>query len=237
MERSMGTVNSAATTGRIALLWRGDPGADPPAPERRRLSLIFAELAALGIAADPLVWSEEVAEAMRERLLTFDGVLVWVDPLSDGNDRSRLDPVLREAAARGVWVSAHPDVILKMGVKEVLHRTRDLGWGADTHLYRTVSAFRAEFPTHLATAGSRVLDQNRVNSGQGVWKVELIEPEPAQRVRVLQAQRGSVLQDLALEDFISRCEAYFDGDGLIVDQAFQPRLPEGMIRCYLAANE
>jgi hypothetical protein len=30
---------------------------------------------------------------------------------------------------KGVWVSAHPDVILKMGVKEVLHRTRHLGWG------------------------------------------------------------------------------------------------------------
>jgi hypothetical protein len=30
-------------------------------------------------------------------------------------------------ASQGVWVSA--DVILKMGVKEVLYRTKDLGWG------------------------------------------------------------------------------------------------------------
>jgi hypothetical protein len=233
----MGTLNSAATTGRVALLWRGDPAADPPAPERTRLSLIFAELAALGIAAEPLIWADEIAEAVRERLLAFDGVLVWVDPLSDGKDRSRLDPVLREAAAHGVWVSAHPDVILKMGVKEVLHRTRDLGWGADTHLYRTATAFRAEFPGRLEAAGPRVLKQNRGNGGQGVWKVELIEPEPTQRVRVLHAQRGSVTEELALEDFMSRCEAYFEGDGLIIDQAFQPRLPEGMIRCYLAGDE
>ncbi len=233
----MGTLNSAATTGRVALLWRGDPAADPPAPERTRLQLIFAELAALGIAAEPVIWADEIAEAVRERLLAFDGVLVWVDPLSDGRDRSRLDPVLREAAAHGVWVSAHPDVILKMGVKEVLHRTRDLGWGADTDLYRTASAFRAEFPIRLAASGPRVLKQNRGNGGQGVWKVELIEPEPAQRVRVPHAQRGSVPEDLALNDFISRCDAYFDRGGLIIDQAFQTRLPEGMIRCYLAANE
>jgi hypothetical protein len=40
--------------------------------------------------------------------------------------------MLRDLAARGVWVSAHPDVILKMGVEDVLYRTRHLGWGTDT---------------------------------------------------------------------------------------------------------
>jgi hypothetical protein len=32
---------------------------------------------------------------------------------------------------------------------------------------------------------------------------------------------------------MQRCRPYFAGDGRIIDQAFQPRLPEGMIRCYL----
>jgi hypothetical protein len=225
------------TNPRVALLWRGDPAAEPPAPEQTRLRLIFTELAALGIAAEPVIWAEEVEPSVAARLLEFDGVLVWVDPLSDGRDRSRLDPLLRTLAARGLWVSAHPDVILKMGVKEVLYRTRDFSWGADTHLYRTAAAFRAEFPKRLRTAGPRVLKQNRGNGGQGVWKLELIESEPTQRARVLHAQRGSIPANLALEDFMSRCEAYFEGDGVIVDQAFQPRLPEGMIRCYLAGNE
>jgi len=233
----MGTRYSTPTTGRIALLWRGDPEANPPVPERTRLRLIFAELAALGIAAEPVVWADEIAEEVCERLLAFDGVLVWVDPLSDGKDRSRLDPALREVAAHGVWVSAHPDVILKMGVKEVLHRTRGLGWGADTALYRTATTFRAKFPGRLAAAGPRVLKQNRGNGGQGVWKVELIESGLPRWARVLHAQRGCVPEELVLEDFMSRCEAYFNGGGPIVDQAFQPRLPEGMIRCYLASNE
>ena len=52
----------------------------------------------------------------------------------------------------GVWVSAHPDVILKMGAKEVLHRTRHLGWGTDTHPYRAAPAFREEFPPRLLSA-------------------------------------------------------------------------------------
>jgi hypothetical protein len=35
---------------------------------------------------------------------------------------------------------------------------------------------------------------------------------------------------------MTRCEAYFGWGGCIVDQPFQPRLPDGMIRCYMAAD-
>jgi hypothetical protein len=41
-----------------------------------------------------------------------------------------------------VYVSAHPDVIAKMGVKAVLHRTRTMGWGTDTRYYETLAAIR-----------------------------------------------------------------------------------------------
>ncbi len=227
---------------RIALLWRGDPSAPPPAPESTRLHLIFASLAELGAIGEPVIYADEIADAVRERLLGFDGVLVWVDPLSDGKDRSRLDPLLRDVASHGIWVSAHPEVILKMGVKEVLFRTRELGWGADTHLYRTVGEFRSDFPTRLQASGPRVLKQNRGNGGQGVWKVELVSQAtgataPDLPVRVLHALRGSVPEDITLRAFMARCEAYFDGEGRIIDQAFQPRLPEGMIRCYLSRDK
>jgi hypothetical protein len=146
-----------------------------------------------------------------------------------------LDPLLREVAGRGSWVSAHPDVILKMGTKEVLYRTRALGWGTDTRRYRTAAQFAAEFPALLASGGPRVLKQNRGNDGQGVWKVE-----PAGKpdtVRVLEALRGSIPEELPLSQFIARCEAYFTDGGLIIDQPFQPRLPEGMIRCYMGVDK
>jgi hypothetical protein len=227
--------------GRIALVWRGDPKAEPPAPGATRFHLIFAALDALGLAAEPVLYSEEAEEQVRARLLAADGVLVWVNPLDAGKDRSRLDPLLRDIAARGVWVSAHPDVILKMGVKEVLYRTRDLGWGADTDLYASVEDFDRRFPARLAARGPRVLKQNRGNGGQGVWKVELAgdigaDPGPRAPVRVLHALRGSVPEDLPLGAFMARCRSYFAGGGRIIDQAFQPRLPDGMIRCYLAQN-
>jgi hypothetical protein len=227
---------------KIALLWRGDPAAAPPAPESTRQAPIFKAVAERGALAEPVIYADHAVDAVRERLMSFDGVLVWVDPISDGADRSTLDPMLREVAARGVWVSAHPDVILKMGVKEVLYRTRRLGWGADTHLYAGARDLHDRFPERLAAAGPRVLKQNRGNGGIGVWKVEEIvdaraPPGSNPRVRVLQARRGAAPEDVSLGDFLGRCEVYFEDGGRIIDQAFQPRLPEGMIRCYMTGDE
>jgi hypothetical protein len=230
------------TVGRVALVWRGDPKDEPPTPSATRFHLIFSALSARGLAAEPVLYCEEMEDQIRASLLAVDGVLVWVNPLDAGKNRSRLDPLLRDVAARGVWVSTHPDVILKMGVKEVLYRTRALGWSADTDLYPSVDDFIRRFPARLAAAGPRVLKQNRGNAGQGVWKVELVSdvgpnPGPSAPVRVLHALRGSVPEDLSLGAFMQRCRSYFAGEGRIIDQAFQPRLPEGMIRCYLSRNE
>jgi hypothetical protein len=121
-----------------------------------------------------------------------------------------------------------------MGVKEVLHRTKHLGWGTDTRLYRTPVEFQEQFPDVLASSGPRVLKQNRGNAGQGVWKVEQTD---SARVTVLEAQRGSVPEALMLENFMARCEAYFSADGCIIDQPFQSRLPDGMIRCYMGGDK
>jgi hypothetical protein len=123
-----------------------------------------------------------------------------------------------------------------MGVKEVLYRTRHLGWGADTHRYDSAAAFRAEFPQRLRTGGPRVLKQNRGNGGQGIWKVEALSGSDA-TVSVLQALRGSRPEELPLDNFIARCEPYFGWGGCIIDQAFQPRLPDGMIRCYMSGSK
>jgi hypothetical protein len=223
----------------IAIVWRGDRDARCNAtPANNRFHRIFEELAIAGLHAEPAVYDEAFADTVREQLLTADGVLVWIDPIHQGKTREALDPLLREVAARGPWVSAHPDVILQMGVKEVLYRTKHLGWGTDTHLYRSTGEFHDAFPARLLQAGPRVLKQNRGNGGQGVWKVEVVSGAGANacRVRVLHAQRGSVPEEMPLAGFMSRCEDYFDWGGCVSDQPFQPRLPDGMIRCYMGVD-
>ena len=203
-------------------------------PEISRFKAVFAALADVGVDAEPVVYEDDVLDAVRAQLATLDGVLVWVNPIHEGRNRANLDALLREVAARGVWVSAHPDVILKMGTKEVLHRTRTMSWGCDTALYRTAEAMRAELPARLA-AGPRVIKRNRGNGGQGVWKVEtLASPRNRPMVRVLDATKDAS-EELALDDFLERCVEYFE-DGCVIDQPFQARLSEGVVRCYMAGD-
>ena len=219
----------------IAIVWRGDAAARKAATsQNNRFVRVFEALTSSGIDTQPAVYDEDFSDVVREQLLAVDGVLVWVDPIHQGKTRAALDQMLREVAMRGPWVSAHPDIILKMGVKDVLYRTRHLGWGADAHRYDSVEAFRSEFPSRVRAAGPRVIKQNRGNGGQGVWKVEAL---PGGQVQVLHAQRGSHPERIPLDAFMDRCEPYFGWGGCIIDQAFQARLPEGMIRCYMSGSK
>jgi hypothetical protein len=177
---------------RIAILWRGDREARRAAtPQNNRYHRVFEELAALGIHVEPAVYADDIADEVREQLLTVDGVLVWVDPIHEGKTRAVLDAMLREVASRGPWVSAHPDVILKMGVKEVLYRTKHLGWGTDTHLYRTAAEFDEAFPSRLQSAGPRVLKQNRGNGGQGFGSSNWYPGRQARRVLCASCMRSA----------------------------------------------
>src|SRR5215471_14043611 len=221
--------------GRIAILWRGDEAARRSATlGTSRFKGVFAALADVGVDANPVVYEDDVLDTVRSQLATFDGVLVWVNPIHEGRNRANLDALLREVARRGAWVSAHPDVILKMGTKEVLHRTRMMGWGCDTALYRTVEAMRVELPSRLA-AGPRVIKRNRGNGGQGVWKVEpLANPRNRPILRLLDATKDAS-EEVELDEFLERCSEYFE-DGCVIDQPFQPRLSEGVVRCYMAGD-
>jgi hypothetical protein len=238
-----GEASHEPSIGRVAVLSRNDGGdRDKAAADNRKiLHVVYEALAALSADAVPAVYSDDKAEGVRDHLLQMDGVLVWVDPITDGRDRSRLDAMLREVASNGISVSAHPDVILKMGTKEVLYRTRDLSWATDTHLYQDAEEFQAHFPPRLASAGPRVLKQNRGNGGIGVWKVELPAsvsgpPSSDTIVRVQHARTDSPAEDVRLGPFMHQCAEYLSGAGCIIDQAFQPRLAEGMVRCYLSEN-
>ncbi len=230
------------TPHRVALLYPGDREArQTAAPENSRFLKVFHALTELGIQAEPAVYHDDFCDEVRHQLMQVDGVLAWYNPIKGGRDRSQLDAMLREVAAAGVFVSTHPDIILQLGTKEVLHQTRSLGWGSDTHLYRTMGDLRRELPARLAGGAARVLKQYRGQSGDGVWKVEYAAPgaalspdSPATAlVRARHAKRGGIEETLTLSAFFARCAPYFAGDGRMIDQAWQARLPEGMIRCYL----
>ena len=209
---------------------------------------MFAALGQAGLTVEPVGYSPASAEQVRARLLASDGVLAWVDPVRADGDRAMLDALLREAAAAGAWIGAHPDVIAQMATKEVLYTTRGLGWGGDTHLYSTPGEFRREFPARLAADGMRVLKQTRGNGGIGVWKVTLGDghggsPVPGPETVVIAQHariRDETREELSLRQLMDRAATAFagyGGTGKLVDQAFARRLGHGIIRCYLVRDK
>src|SRR5689334_16888079 len=114
------SASDVARVFKVAVVWRGDAEARRNAtPQNNRFFRVFEELAAVGIDTRPAVFDESFVDDVRAQLLGVDGVLVWVDPMHDGKDRTVLDALLRDVATQGPWVSAPPDTILKMGTKEV----------------------------------------------------------------------------------------------------------------------
>jgi hypothetical protein len=226
---------------RIAIVYPGDyQDRNNATTENNRFADLFKAFAAAEIDAEPAVYHDNFCAEVREQLLQVDGVLVWINPIQGGRDRSMLDSMLREVAATGVFVSAHPDVVLKLGTKEVLYRTQDIGWGCDTHIYNSIDQMRQELSARLANGKPRVLKQHRGNGGIGVWKVQLstepglvVHPKSETMVRVCHAKRDCTEEQITLGEFFERCEEYFLGTGRMIDQEYQERLPEGMIRCYL----
>jgi hypothetical protein len=218
-------------------VWHGERVTrDKATLEENRLESVAQALRAVGLDPQPAVHNDEVADEVREQLLGVDGALVWVNPIENGRDRTRLDALLRQVSDAGVFVSAHPDAILAMGTKEVLFTTREMSWGCNTHLYANSRELREKLPLRLAEGKARVLKQYRGNGGNGVWKVEAHPSDPS-LVRARHALRGSVEADVPLDKFLVRCDAYFEGDGRIIDQAYQDRLVDGMVRCYLCGDK
>ncbi len=213
---------------KIAVMWRGD-WRSPSTPTRyeQRLRPMLDALRAAHFEPKPIVFFEEQAEAAREALRDCVGVLVWINPIADGRDRSVVDALLREASARGAWVSAHPDVIAKMGTKDVLFTTRDLGWGSDTERYDSRAEFEARFPVQL-NSGPRVLKPWRGNDGQGVMKVTAA-PEGV----CVQFASDDRIEEMSLTELMNRAATAFENGGRLLDQEFQAAA-QGMVRCYVS---
>lgn len=225
-----------ATKPVVALLYPGDRAArDRSAPAESRFAPLFEAFAAAGVAAEPAIYNDDFADEVAEQLRHFDGVLVWSNPIESGRRRDRLDAVLREAAQAGVFVSTHPDTILRLGTKDVLLDVRDLPFGSDVVRVDSLAQLADELPQRLLKE-ARVLKQYRGHSGIGVWRVERQDGTALLKVR--HAQRGSEEERIGMQALLEHLAPYFEPEngGHMIDQAWQPRIAEGMVRAYLVED-
>jgi len=219
----------------LALLYPGDRAArDRSDPAESRFIALFEAFAAAGIAVEPAVYHDDFADEVAAQLKRVDGVLVWCNPVEAGRRRDRLDAMLRELAAGGIFVSTHPDTLLNLGTKDVLVDVRDLPFGSDAVRVDSLVQLADGLPQRL-TSGARVLKQYRGQSGNGVWRVEATG---SALLKVRHAQRGSEEELLSLHELQQRLAPYFEPEngGHMIDQVWQPRLVDGMVRAYLVED-
>ncbi len=227
----------ATTPPKIALLYPGTRAArDRADPAESRFAALFDAFAAAGVDAEPAVYHDDFADEVAAQLQRVDGVLVWCNPIEGGQRRDRLDAILRDTARRGVLVSTHPDTIVRLGTKDVLVDTRDLPFGSDAQRVDSLDQLAAELSARLAR-GPRVLKQHRGHSGIGIWRVEATGGDP-NTLKVRHAQRDSQEEAMHMPGLLARMATYFEptNGGHMIDQAWQPRLTEGMVRAYLVED-
>jgi hypothetical protein len=221
----------------VALLYPGDRAArDHADPAASRFAALFDAFKAAGVPAEPAVYHDDFADEVAAQLREVALVLVWCNPIEGGRRRDRLDRLLREVADAGVVVSAHPEAVLRLGTKDVLFETRDLPFGSDVHRVDSLAQLEAELPARLQR-GARVLKQHRGHSGIGIWRVEALDPAQG-LLKVRHAQRGSEEELIDLAALKLRMAPYFEPaqGGHMIDQAWQPRLADGMVRAYLVGD-
>lgn len=224
-------ISSSSTSARprIAVLWRGNPDApDTPAPHEARLAPVLDALARAGFAAEGVVWFDERAGEIEAQLARMAGVLVWINPLQGGRDRTIVDAALRRVAHAGVWVATHPDVTTLMGTKDVLYTTRDLGWGSNTDRYDSEAAFARSFWPRLDAGAVRVLKPLRGNDGQRVMKVA------AGGATLIVQHAGDDRIERMTREALAAHVAKILLDGPVIDQAFNDNAAAGMVRCYVS---
>jgi hypothetical protein len=219
----------------IAIMIYGETASSRNALAEEKYKDLATAFMSRGFQVSSVVYNDGLAAALATSLLNFDAILVWVNPIEQENDREKLDALLVEIAGKGRFVSTHPEVILKMGTKDVLYKTKDMDWGGDTKMYMSFDEFVKQFKKYIQTPGTRVLKQYRGNGGNGVFKVKYGLPD--NKVKIIHAKGGDEERILSLDDFYAEFNPFFLNNGLLIDQEWNENTVNGMVRCYLSGTK
>ena len=236
----------------IAFIVYGDDNSSRNALTEDNYKSLADALTESGFRIESILYHDSKAAHLESELERFDAALVWVNPIMEqGMNRRSLDKLLVSISRKGVYVSAHPDIILKIGTKKVIYTTRGMDWGGDIELYSDYDDFEKRFLDSLDRSGIRILKQYRGDGGKGVFKVRLdnVGDDNAShdnasndnveqmRIRVVHAVAGNEELRLSKDEFLREFYPYFDNDGMLIDQPWVEGITNGMVRCYLTGTK
>lgn len=220
----------------IALMIFGEPGSNRNAlteDKYRNLAIFFQEK---GCDVNSVIYNDTIAANLATELRKYDAILVWVNPIEQGSDRKILDALLNELSANGCFVSAHPDIILKIGTKEILYTTKEFKFGGDVKLYHSFEDFKERFLPSPEFLGIRILKQYRGNGGNGVFKIDTSNIKN-DRIGITHAVSGDHERILGIDDFFEEIRSYFTNNSILIDQEWNQNIINGMVRCYLSGDK
>ena len=219
----------------LAVLVYGDVNSKRNALTEEKYKDLALAFLAQGSNFESVVYNDQVAEKLSNDLLKYDAVLVWVNPIEQGNGREKLDSLLVKLSDKGCFVSTHPEVILKMGTKDILYKTKDMDWGSDIKIYTSFEDFTKYFRQSLQSFGIRVLKQYRGNGGDGVYKI--MAGASAEEVKIIHAKGSGEAIILSWNDFYNQFKSFFSNKGLLIDQEWNNYIVNGMVRCYVTGRK
>ncbi|HEV8508447.1 MAG TPA: Cj0069 family protein [Chitinophagaceae bacterium] len=217
--------------GPIALMIFGEPGSAKNALTEEKYKKLAIHFKEREFEVDSVLYHDSISGKLAKELSKYKAILVWVNPVEQGYDRKKLDVLLTELATNGCFVSAHPETILKLGTKEILHRVKETEFGGDIKLYRSFEDFKANFFSLKELTGIRILKPYRGNGGNGVFKIDATGYKN-NRIGITQAKGGGE-EILAVDDFFAAVEPYFPTNDMLIDQEWNQNIINGMVRCYL----
>lgn len=217
-----------------------------PDGHRRDTMPMIRSLESRGWTGEVIFYSDEKKDEIAQYII--DKADAYVSRINPGNLKSEATyfDMLRKVIDAGVVGMAHPDVMLNYGAKDALVKLRDTELVPnDTFAYYEIDEFYKTFPT-LIPKKERVLKQNRGSTGEGIWRVKMVDPTQVDengaaksdaRLRCVEAKDNHV-EEHKLSDFMKFCEQYIIGEnGMIVDMPFLPRIKEGEIRILMVADK
>jgi hypothetical protein len=219
----------------IAILVYGNAHSQRDAVTEEKYKDLAGAFSAQGFTIKSVSYNDEDADKLRSTLLNFDAILVWVNPIEQDKDRKRLDRLLCELSDQGRFVSTHPDVILKMGTKDILYKTKDIDWSGDVKMYSSFEDFTGRFAESLQTSQVRVLKQYRGNGGNGVYKISYNKNE--NNISLVHAKESEVERILSWDDFFQEFSPFFADGAMLIDQEWNKNMKNGMVRCYLSGKK
>jgi len=197
-----------------------------------------------GWTAEAIFYDVKENDAIYEKVLkSADAYVSRINPGNLKEEKEYFD-MLRKLCANGVIGMPHPDAMIGYGAKDALVKLSDTSLvPPDTYAYYSIEKFVETFPTSLAIC-ERVLKQNRGSTGEGIWRVQLVDTSVVAdgkvpldaKVKCTEAKDNHV-EFHKLSEFMTFCEQYIVGDnGMLVDMRFLPRIKEGEVRLFMVSD-